>query len=68
MSLIRPRDHPHGMSDTLFRELFTDAVDVVFAFHGFPGAVHSCCMADPTRTGSMSADFWSKAPRRRRLT
>ena len=37
MGLIRPRDHPHGMSDTLFRELFTDAVDVVFAFHGFPG-------------------------------
>ena len=47
MGLIRPRDHPHGMSDTLFRELFTDAVDVVFAFHGFPGAVHQLLHGRP---------------------
>jgi xylulose-5-phosphate/fructose-6-phosphate phosphoketolase len=47
MGLIRPRDHPHGMSDTLFRELFTDAVDVVFAFHGFPGAVHQVLHGRP---------------------
>ena len=47
MSLIRPRDHPHGMSDTLFRELFTDAVDVVFAFHGFPGAIHQLVHGRP---------------------
>jgi xylulose-5-phosphate/fructose-6-phosphate phosphoketolase len=40
MTLIRPKDHPHGMSDTLFTELFTDTVDVVFAFHGYPGAIH----------------------------
>ncbi len=40
MSLPRPKDHPHGMGDTLFRELFTDAVDVVFSFHGYPGAIH----------------------------
>jgi xylulose-5-phosphate/fructose-6-phosphate phosphoketolase len=47
MGLIRPRDHPHGMNDTLFRELFTDAVDVVFAFHGFPGAVHQLLHGRP---------------------
>jgi xylulose-5-phosphate/fructose-6-phosphate phosphoketolase len=47
MSLIRPKDHPHGMSDTLFRELFTDSVDVVFAFHGFPGAVHQVVHGRP---------------------
>jgi len=47
MGLIRPQDHPHGMSDTLFRELFTDAVDVVFAFHGFPGAVHQLVHGRP---------------------
>ena len=40
MALIRPRDHPHGMSDTYFAELFTGHTDVVLAFHGFPGAVH----------------------------
>jgi phosphoketolase len=40
MALIRPQDHPHGMSDALFAELFAGSVDVVFAFHGFPGAIH----------------------------
>lgn len=40
MALPRPKDHPHGMDETLFNELFTDHVDVVFAFHGYPGAVH----------------------------
>ena len=35
------------MSDTLFRELFTDAVDVVFAFHGYPGAVHQLVHGRP---------------------
>ncbi len=68
MGLIRPRDHPHGMSDTLFRELFTDAVDVVFAFHGFPGRFTSWCMADLTPTGSMSAGLSSTSPRRRLST
>jgi xylulose-5-phosphate/fructose-6-phosphate phosphoketolase len=40
MALRRPKDHPHGMTETYFRELFTDSKDVVFAFHGYPGAVH----------------------------
>lgn len=40
MSLVVPREHPHGMPDERFRELFTDDVDVVFAFHGYAGAVH----------------------------
>jgi xylulose-5-phosphate/fructose-6-phosphate phosphoketolase len=47
MSLPRPKDHPHGMSDTLFRELFTDHVDVVFAFHGYPGAIHQLVHGRP---------------------
>jgi xylulose-5-phosphate/fructose-6-phosphate phosphoketolase len=47
MSLSRPKDHPHGMSATRFRELFTDSVDVVFAFHGFPGAVHQLIHGRP---------------------
>jgi xylulose-5-phosphate/fructose-6-phosphate phosphoketolase len=40
MALARPQDHPHGMDPTLFRELFTDSVDVVFSFHGYPAAIH----------------------------
>ncbi len=47
MGLPRPKDHPHGMTDILFRELFTDSVDVVFAFHGFPGAVHQLVHGRP---------------------
>lgn len=40
MTLPRPKDHPHGMDELYFKELFTDHVDVIFAFHGFHGAVH----------------------------
>jgi xylulose-5-phosphate/fructose-6-phosphate phosphoketolase len=47
MSLTRRRDHPHGMDETLFKELFTDHVDVVFAFHGYPGAVHQLVHGRP---------------------
>ncbi|MFI5892043.1 phosphoketolase [Actinoplanes sp. NPDC051513] len=47
MTLIRPKDHPHGMGDTLFTELFTDTVDVVFAFHGYPGAIHQLVHGRP---------------------
>ncbi|WP_337059901.1 phosphoketolase family protein [Kineococcus sp. G2] len=47
MSLQRPKDHPHGMSELRFRELFTDTVDVVFAFHGFPGAIHQVVHGRP---------------------
>jgi xylulose-5-phosphate/fructose-6-phosphate phosphoketolase len=47
MSLIRGRDHPHGMGERRFREVFTDDVDVVFAFHGFPGAVHQLVHGRP---------------------
>ncbi|MFG1911467.1 phosphoketolase [Kribbella sp. NPDC048928] len=47
MSLVRRRDHPHGMDEILFKELFTDHVDVVFAFHGYPGAVHQMVHGRP---------------------
>jgi xylulose-5-phosphate/fructose-6-phosphate phosphoketolase len=47
MTMPRPKDHPHGMSDLLFRELFTDNVDVVFTFHGYPGAIHQLVHGRP---------------------
>nr|WP_027344315.1 phosphoketolase family protein [Hamadaea tsunoensis] len=47
MTLPRPKDHPHGMSETFFTELFTDTVDVVFAFHGYPGAIHQLVHGRP---------------------
>jgi xylulose-5-phosphate/fructose-6-phosphate phosphoketolase len=47
MTLPRRKDHPHGMDATLFSELFTDDVDVVFAFHGYPGAIHQLVHGRP---------------------
>ncbi len=47
MALIRPEDHPHGMGDCNSRELFTEPVDVIFAFHGFPGAIHQVVHGRP---------------------
>ncbi|WP_432520806.1 phosphoketolase family protein [Kineococcus sp. SYSU DK006] len=47
MRLRRPADHPHGMDEFTFRETFTDDVDVVFAFHGFPGAIHQLVHGRP---------------------
>jgi xylulose-5-phosphate/fructose-6-phosphate phosphoketolase len=40
MTMARPKDHPNGMSDVAFSELFTDSQDVIFSFHGYPGAIH----------------------------
>jgi xylulose-5-phosphate/fructose-6-phosphate phosphoketolase len=40
MALLPQADHPHGFSDSTFAELFPTNVDVVFAFHGYPRAVH----------------------------
>jgi len=40
MSMYSPDQHPHGMDDSKFSELFFDDVEVVFAFHGYTSAIH----------------------------
>jgi xylulose-5-phosphate/fructose-6-phosphate phosphoketolase len=40
MALLPENDHPHGYSDATFDGLFTADKHVVFAFHGYPRAVH----------------------------
>jgi xylulose-5-phosphate/fructose-6-phosphate phosphoketolase len=40
MGLLPANDHPHGFSDRKFEDLFTADTHVVFAFHGYPRAVH----------------------------
>jgi len=47
MTLFPPAAHPHGMSEVAFRELFTESTDVVFAFHGYPGAMHEILHGRP---------------------
>jgi xylulose-5-phosphate/fructose-6-phosphate phosphoketolase len=40
MGLLPGDVHPHGFSEEKFAKLFTADTDVVFAFHGYPRAVH----------------------------
>ena len=47
MALYSPEEHPHGMRDELFVELFTRDVDVVFAFHGYPMLIHGALHGRP---------------------
>src|SRR4029077_19247915 len=51
MSMFASTKHPHGMPDDRFDGLFTRDVDVVFAFHGYPGGVHQVVhgRANPAR-------------------
>jgi xylulose-5-phosphate/fructose-6-phosphate phosphoketolase len=35
-----PPDHPHGMNETAFVDLFTADKPVIFAFHGYQRAIH----------------------------
>jgi xylulose-5-phosphate/fructose-6-phosphate phosphoketolase len=41
MALMLPRDHPHGMDNMSFDELFTRTAPVVFAFHNNRWLIHS---------------------------
>jgi xylulose-5-phosphate/fructose-6-phosphate phosphoketolase len=47
MALLPPDVHPHGFTEDHFRRLFTDGRDVVFAFHGYPRAVHQLLHGRP---------------------
>jgi xylulose-5-phosphate/fructose-6-phosphate phosphoketolase len=51
LSLFSPREHPHGMPDERFIELFTKDTDVIFSFHGYASAIHLLLHArqHPTR-------------------
>jgi xylulose-5-phosphate/fructose-6-phosphate phosphoketolase len=43
MALQPPSEHPHGLDDRHFDELFTADKPVIFAFHGYPSLVHKLC-------------------------
>jgi len=40
MTLYPPEIHPHGVDEATFIEHFTEDKPVVFAFHGYPRAIH----------------------------
>ncbi|MCU1276652.1 MAG: phosphoketolase [bacterium] len=43
MKLQPTSEHPHGLSDTDFDELFTVDKPIIFAFHGYPWLIHRLC-------------------------
>lgn len=47
MALSPTAYHPHGMSDELFHELFTDVTEVIFAFHGYVRIIHDLVHGRP---------------------
>lgn len=40
MRLQSDKEHPHGMSDKDYNELFTKNKPIIFAFHGYPTLIH----------------------------
>jgi xylulose-5-phosphate/fructose-6-phosphate phosphoketolase len=40
MTLQPPLEHPHGLSDEAFDDLFTVDKPIIFAFHGYPWLIH----------------------------
>ncbi|WHT15948.1 phosphoketolase family protein [Crossiella sp. CA-258035] len=47
LSLSTPRRHPHGMDERAFEACFGRGLPVVFAFHGYPSAVHEVLHGRP---------------------
>src|SRR3984893_11132377 len=47
MTLNPPYLHPHGLDEATFIEHFTEDTPVVFAFHGYPRAVHQLIHGRP---------------------
>jgi len=50
LSLFSPREHPHGMPDSRFIDLFTQDTHVCFSFHGYASGIHELLHARPEPT------------------
>ena len=40
MKLVSDRKHPHGLTNTEFKNIFTSNKPVIFNFHGYPNLIH----------------------------
>ena len=40
MKLVSPDNHPHGLDDDEYDNLFTKKKPIIFAFHGYPHLIH----------------------------
>ncbi|MFN8390807.1 MAG: phosphoketolase family protein [Bdellovibrionota bacterium] len=43
MALQPESEHPHGLSDAEFDEIFTTDRPIIFAYHGYPWLIHRLC-------------------------
>jgi xylulose-5-phosphate/fructose-6-phosphate phosphoketolase len=43
MRLQPANEHPHGLSDPAFDEIFTTSKPIIFAYHGYPWLIHRLC-------------------------
>ncbi len=43
MTLQPAEEHPHGLSDRHFDDIFTTDRPVIFAYHGYPWLIHRLC-------------------------
>ena len=49
MRLEPNTEHPHGLSDPEYDELFTRDKEIIFAFHGYPWLIHRLTYRRPNR-------------------
>jgi len=40
MKLLPQEEHPHGLSDREFQDIFTPDKPIIFAYHGYPWLIH----------------------------
>ncbi len=43
MTLQPTEEHPHGLSDRNFDDIFTTDKPIIFAYHGYPWLIHRLC-------------------------
>ncbi|MCY7350899.1 MAG: phosphoketolase family protein, partial [Cytophagaceae bacterium] len=51
LTMMAPDNHPHGLAEAVFVDLFTTEKPVIFAFHGYPTLIHELLhhRTNPTR-------------------
>jgi len=66
---LQPRsEHPHGLEDLDFDELFTTDRPVIFAFHGYPAMIHKLTYRRHNHDNMHVRGYKEKAPPRLRST
>jgi len=50
MKLMPQEEHPHGLSDREFEDIFTPDKPVIFAYHGYPWLIHRLTYRRPNHS------------------